>query len=280
VQRENDGSLAQLVVVDDAAPNHVRLPSTIAGVPVTLLRNDTRRGAAYARNTGLTAVNDDIDAVGFLDDDVRLGPTWFSTARRALVRNRGAVTGPVRRFDGGVVSCARQLRYDRRYASLVAGQPVDFLAGGNALVWRDLIVRAGGFPDTPTMSDRFLVRRLHGLGARCHFVPEMVVLHRNSKGLRVAIREAWRAGVLDDTPQRTTPAARLAAGVGEALTQRHVAAGLLNVVLDGVYLAGRETTRQRTRPDLPRGALVSGRQTARTFDDCSRPATHRLGRTA
>jgi hypothetical protein len=125
------------------------------------------------------------------------------------------------------------------------------------VVWRDLLERAGGFPDVRTMSDRLLVRRLEAQGAHCHFVPELSVLHRNSKGLRVAIREAWRAGLLDDTPQKTAPVTRLATGAQEAITGPHVvaalvqtAAALLNVGLDGVYLTGRAWG-QRHRAGLP-----------------------------
>jgi GT2 family glycosyltransferase len=247
VQREADASLVELIVVDDAAPRPVSLPTSVAGVPVRCLRNPVRRGAAYCRNRALPLVAESVDAVGFLDDDVRLCRGWFEAARRELTPARGAVTGPVRRFDRGLVARARQLRYDRRYAPLAPGQPVDFLAGGNALIWRDLLVRAGGFPDTPTMSDRLLTRRLDDLGTSCHFVPEMLVLHRNSKGLRVAVREAWRAGVLGVGPQDASARARLAAGLRVALADEQPAAALLNVALDGVYLTGREHSRRRAR---------------------------------
>ncbi len=245
IAREADASLAQVIVVDDGAPKPVTVPSYLAGVPVRCLRNPQGRGAAYSRNRALTVLADDVDAVGFVDDDARLCPGWLATARRALTRDRGAITGPVRRFDHGLISRARQLRYDHRYASLAPGQAVEFLAGGNSLVWRDLLERVGGFPDVPTMSDRFLVRYLEAQGGRCHFVPEMYVLHRNSKGLRVAVREAWRAGMLDDSPQRTSALARLASGFRDALTGvPQTAAALLNVALDGVYLSGRARGRR------------------------------------
>jgi GT2 family glycosyltransferase len=249
VEREADASLTQVIVVDDAAAEPVTVPSSVAGVPVGYLRSSMRRGAAYCRNLSFPAIAEDVDAVGFLDDDVRLCHGWLEAARSNLTHDRGAVTGPVHRFDRGLVSRARQLRYDRRYTPLAPGQPVDFMAGGNALIWRDLLLRVGGFPDMPTMSDRFLVRRLEALDRRCHFVPEMLVLHRNSKGLRVAIREAWRAGLLDDTPQDISGPARLAAGVRQAVVGPQPAAALLNVVLDAIYLRGRVRGR-RTRSPL------------------------------
>ncbi|KUO20705.1 glycosyltransferase family 2 protein [Streptomyces dysideae] len=245
IEREADATLAQVVVIDDGADEPVTVPSSVAGVPVLLLRNPERRGAAYCRNVAVRAVADDVDAVGFIDDDARLCEGWLKVACSELTSDRGALTGPVRRFDRGLVSHARQLRYDRRYAPLKPGQAVDFLAGGNALVWRDLLLAAGGFPDTPTMSDRFLVRRLEAQGRACHFVPEMYVLHRNSKGLRVAVHEAWRAGLLDDTPATTPALTRLATGTRDALGGLpQTAAALLNVALDGVYLSGRARGRR------------------------------------
>jgi glycosyltransferase involved in cell wall biosynthesis len=254
IDREANPNLAQVIVIDDGAAEPVTVPSHLAGVAVCCLRNPEQRGAAYSRNRALAALAADVDAVGFIDDDARLCPGWLDTASRELTRDRGAITGPVRRFDRGLVSRARQLRYERRYASLEPGQAVDFLAGGNSVVWRDLLERAGGFPDVRTMSDRLLVRRLEAQGRRCHFVPELYVLHRNSKGLRVAVREAWRAGLLDDTPQKTPALARLATGAHEAITGPHIvtavlqtAAALLNVGLDSVYLMGRTWSRsQRT----------------------------------
>ena len=245
IAREADDCLAQVIVVDDGASQPVMAPKKLAGVPVVCLRNPQRRGAAYSRNLALTVLADDVDAVGFIDDDARLCPGWLEVARRELTRDRGAITGPVRSFDGGLVSRARQLRYDRRYASLAPGQAVAFLAGGNSLVWRDLLERAGGFPEVATMSDRLFLQRLEAQGFRCHFVPEMYILHRNSKGLPIAVREAWRAGLLDNTSLKTSWRARLAAGVREAVAGTDLAAGLLNVALDGVYLSGRACARPR-----------------------------------
>ncbi len=256
IARDDSPTLAQVIVFDDASPVPVTVPPRLDDVPVRLLRNHERRGAAYCRNAAMDALADEVDVVGFVDDDARLCPGWLAIASRELVPGRGAITGPIRRFDRGLVSHARQLRYDRRYAPLTPGQAVDFLAGGNALVWRDALVRAGGFPDVKTMSDRLLVRRLEAHGLRCHFVPDLYVLHRNSKGVRVAVREAWRAGLIDDTPQAVTALARLAAGAREALAHRHPIAALFNVALDGVYLGGRAASRSRARRADPSLSIV------------------------
>ncbi|MFZ1084720.1 MAG: glycosyltransferase [Terracidiphilus sp.] len=256
--------LSQIIVVDDGSMPPVSVPKKLAAIPVLLLRNSQRCGAASSRNLAMSALAEDVDAVGFIDDDARLCPGWLDVAHRELTRDRGAITGPVYRFDQGLVSRARQLRYDRRYARLLPGQVVPFLAGGNSLVWRYLLEGANGFPDVAVMSDQLLLRRLEAQGHKCHFVPEMYILHRNSKGLRIAIREAWRAGKLDDSSLKSSPLVRLSKGVREAVTGKDLPAGLLNVALDCVYLCGRAATRSRPDGIQPIGeGLQSGRNFVR-----------------
>jgi GT2 family glycosyltransferase len=248
IGREAQPALRQIVVVDDASQDPPVLPREVTGARVDLLRNAVRRGAAVSRNRALAALDDGIDAAGFLDDDVRLCSRWLEVARRELTPDRGAVTGPVRRFDTGLIARARQLRYDRRYAPLEPGQPVPFLAGGNALVWRHLLVRAGGFPETPTMSDTLFVQRLEALGARCHFIPELLVQHRNSKGLNAAVTAAWHAGRIEGARRPIDRRQRVADGLRAAPSSSDPPAALLNVALDVVFVAGHALPLSTPRP--------------------------------
>lgn len=245
IARENASDLVQVVLIDDGAPIPVEATVSIDDVQVDVFRFEARRGAAFARNFALTKLRPDITAVAFLDDDARLCPDWLKIARRELTPDRLAITGPVRRFDNGIVSHARQLRYDRRYAGLVSGQAVDFLAGGNSVVQRHALDACGGFPDTATMSDRLLVQRLEKLGGGCHFVNEMYILHRNSKGLPAAVKEAWKAGILDESAMTVRPLRRLLNGAGDAITSPVRGPAMLNVFLDAIYLQGRSTGARR-----------------------------------
>lgn len=247
IARENSSDLVQIVLVDDGAPTPVQRTVKFDGVQVDIFRFESRRGAAFARNFALTKLRSDVTAVAFLDDDARMGPNWLKIARRELTPGRLAITGPVRRFDNGLVSHARQLRYDRRYAGLVSGQSVDFLAGGNSVVQRHALDLCGGFPDTATMSDRLLVQRLEKLGGACHYVDEMYILHRNSKGLTAAVREAWKAGILDESELTMRPLRRLLDGASEAVRSSAAVAAMLNVFLDAIYLCGRTMGERRRR---------------------------------
>jgi GT2 family glycosyltransferase len=197
--RADNGLLHEVIVVDDGSRPAIRVDPALTGAArVTLLRNDRRRGASASRNRAAGVATGDV--LGFVDDDARVLPNWFDVAAAELTPDRAAITGRVMPFDSGVVSRARQWRYDQRYQRLAPGTPVSFLAGGNSLVRREAFLAAGGFPDQPTAADNALVPRLHEAGGQCCFVPELGVLHRNGKGLAIAVREAWRAGTVSPAP--------------------------------------------------------------------------------
>jgi GT2 family glycosyltransferase len=241
-------ALRQVVVVDDGMKEPVEVDGQVAGATLEVVRNPRTCGAAFSRNRALERVGPSIDLVGFLDDDVRVEEHWFEAALEEMSPDRGAVTGPVQRFDESVLARARQLRYDRRYAGLQHGDRVDFLAGGNSVVWRHALVAVDGFPETPTMSDTLLLRRLAHIGLGCHFIPKLKVWHRNSKGLVVAVREAWRAGRVQAHKQ--IDYRKRSAGHARSLRDRtDRAANLVNVALDGIFLtahAGSRTARRAT----------------------------------
>lgn len=182
--------IAEVILVDDASAVPLATPGS-ATVPVRVLRNPRRRGAAASRNVGAAAAAG--AALAFLDDDCRVLPDWCEVVASQLAAGRPAVTGRILPFDHGLVSRARQYRYEQRYAGSPAGGRVCFLAGGNSVVDAKLFAAVGGFPELVTASDNALVGRLRGQGVEVWFDPAMRVLHRNSKGIRIAAREAWRS---------------------------------------------------------------------------------------
>jgi GT2 family glycosyltransferase len=195
----DNGALYEVIVVDDEAPRPVEVaPALAERIRVTVLRNEIRVGAAVARNRAAEKATGDV--LAFVDDDARVLPDWFDVACAELTDDRVAITGRVLPFDVGLVSRARQWRYDQRYRRTPGGAEVGFLAGGNSLVRRAEFLAAGGFPDQPTAADNALVPRLAAAGGRCCFVPGLRVLHRNGKGFATAMREAWRAGVANPVP--------------------------------------------------------------------------------
>jgi hypothetical protein len=115
------------------------------------------------------------------------------------------------------------------------------------MLWRHALARAGDFPDTITMSDTLLARRLLDIGLACHFVPDLVVFHRHSKGMSEACRQAWRAGRIDGSRKPTSYLPRIARGLSNIRRSSDPAAATLNVALDGVFLAGHATSMALTQ---------------------------------
>jgi GT2 family glycosyltransferase len=235
--------LVEVIVIDDSPRGSSVAPVRIPGAEVRVSRNRRPIGAAASRNRAISMLDPSIDAVGFLDDDIRLPPDWFAVVLAELLPERGAITGPVQRFDLGLVARARQLRYDARYQPLAAGQPVDFLAGGNAVIWVEALHRAGDFPAAAIMSDTLLARRLEQLGTPCHFIPGLRVLHRNSKGVRQACVAAWQAGQIEGRRRPTTYGRRLVQGASGVATSADPLAAGLNVALDAVFLGAHASSR-------------------------------------
>ena len=247
IEQAASPQLVQVVVVDDAPSAPAIVPKRIATADVDLVRNPESIGASASRNRGLALLHPDVDVVGFLDDDIRLTPNWLEVALAELRPSRGAITGPIQRYDDGIIARARQLRYDARYRPLRSGQAVEFLAGGNTVIWRDLLRRVGGFSTTAVMSDTLLARALRGVGAPCHYVQELVVLHRHSKGTHQAIMAAYRAGSVERSRPMPSYVRRLASSAWDVPDSPDPSAAALNVALDAVFLMAHAKSRTSWR---------------------------------
>jgi glycosyltransferase involved in cell wall biosynthesis len=240
IMRADNGRLAEIIVVDDGSSDPVRIAPDTAHVPIRLLRHPLPTGPDTCRNEAVALVS--ADYVGFLDDDARVAHDWFDVAAIAVDDGLRAFTGRVLPFDVGVVSRARQWRYDRRYESLASGQPTTFLAGGNSVVARQVFLDAGGFPVRSSGGDNGLVARMAAIGVTCLFVHELRILHRNGKGFPAAAVQAWRAG-------RSTPACDVRDALADcrrtlaALRRAPLDVGVVNGTLQLVNTAGRLTAK-------------------------------------
>lgn len=244
--------VVEVILVDDCSREPVRadvpLPPEVA---VRIIRNDAPLGSAVSRNLAAeTAVG---DALAFLDDDARIPGHWFRTVQRELSPQRGAITGPVYGFDEDVVARARQRRYDQRYRGLATGDAINFLAGGNSVVWADAFRRAGAFPVLATASDNAFLRRLQGTGLGCYFVRDLFIDHRNSKGLRSAVVCAFQAGAASGALPAAPPARRRAPAPDDP--PRDLAVEALNSFLNLCFRMGRLAARRPVPPAM-RGSIL------------------------
>ncbi|MDF5757683.1 glycosyltransferase family 2 protein [Spongiactinospora sp. TRM90649] len=184
--------LHEVVIVDDGSRPRISDAAAVPGLRTRLIRNPRPIGATRSRcRAAELAVS---PVLAFLDDDALPRADWLTRISEELTPDRGGITGRVLPFDSGLVSQARQARYQQRYRGLGAGQRVAFFAGGNGAVWRDAFLAAGGMSVTGPGGDNRLVDDLAKLGLDVHFVPSLVIVHRNSKGFGRAVTDAFGAG--------------------------------------------------------------------------------------
>ncbi|MFF6807542.1 glycosyltransferase [Streptomyces sp. NPDC012616] len=227
-------TLHQVIVVDDASTGpDATSPARDSDLPVVLLRNPERLGAGASRRLGVEVADGEV--LAFLDDDAVPRGDWLAVAA-GVDAERPAVTGRVLGFDSGLVSRARQARYDARYRGLREGAPVDFFACGNGAVLTSAFHQVNGFSNEGVGGDNSLARSLGQVGTPVRFHPDLVIAHRNGKGWSAALRNAWSAGI--DHPQRMTVSDLVAtardSAVGDDLAIRE-----LNRALGVLHALGR-----------------------------------------
>jgi glycosyltransferase involved in cell wall biosynthesis len=226
--------LHEVLVVDDGSRPRIGDAAAVGGLRVRVIRNPRSIGASPARSLGADHATSPV--LAFLDDDALPRADWLTRIEAELTADRGAITGRVLPFDGGLVSQARQSRYEQRYRGLSAGQTVDFFAGGNSAVWRDAFLSARGVAVNAPGSDNDLVAGLADHGQAVHFVPAMVVVHRNGKGLTQAAANAFGSGRRNTEPLRLAAALRRAA---RPVPGNSTSVRLTNRALNIIHLAGR-----------------------------------------
>ncbi|MGV9308919.1 glycosyltransferase family 2 protein [Nonomuraea sp. NPDC003727] len=225
--------LHEVLVIDDGSQPRIG-DASVPGLPVRVIRNARPQGAMRARSLGAGRASSPM--LAFLDDDALPRADWLNRIAEELTPGRGGITGRVLPFDAGLVSKARQARYMERYRGLSHGESVDFFAGGNSAVWREAFLQAGGMTSAGPGGDNKLVAELERLGLSVHFVPSLVVVHRNGKGFSQAVRTAFGAGRHHDKPLSVPAALHRAT---QAVPGATPSVRLTNRVLNVAHLAGR-----------------------------------------
>lgn len=198
--------LGEVVVVDDGstAPDATRRVAAPRGARV--VRHETSRGPAAARNTGAAAASGDL--VAFLDSDVVPEPGWLAPLLGHLADPAVALVAPRivawEPASSGVVSVGATLapnvrkspsslarhavaRYEQRRSSLDLGaRPAPVTARSRvayvpsaALLVRRSALGAGFAEDMPVAEDVDLVWRLAAEGWRLRYEPASRVAHEH-----------------------------------------------------------------------------------------------------
>jgi len=186
----------EIIVVDDASPDHAvsRTAGDFAGVRV--LRLPRRRGFCAAVNAGIRATRHPI--VELLNDDTEVSAGWAEAALDHFLHPQIAAVAPLV-LRGPPNEGARRIDSagDRYFAGGVAGkrghgQPLTaiYLQGGDvfgasassAFYRRDALLEVGMFPEEfgAYFEDVDLAFRLHWTGYRIIYEPASRVWHRVS----------------------------------------------------------------------------------------------------
>jgi cellulose synthase/poly-beta-1,6-N-acetylglucosamine synthase-like glycosyltransferase len=208
---------------------------------------ERRRGASWARNTGLAVSEGDI--VAFTDDDVVVDQGWIHSAVNVFEQSSevACVTGrilplsvdtePRKLFDDfSVLDKGSERRVFRLPETRIEEPLFPYVAGhvgsgANILVRREIALGIGGFDPvlgTPTVGgeDLDLFIRLVREGFTIVYAPEVIVQHDHPDSLKDLRRHAYRYGMgltamlskhLIRGPERLQLLSTIPAGVGYLL---------------------------------------------------------------
>jgi mycofactocin system glycosyltransferase len=174
----------RIVVVDDGSTDPAGLAAAARGAAAEVLRHDTVRGPAAARNAGLRAACTDL--VAFVDSDCVPRPGWLGVLRRHLRDPRLAVVAPrivalpvphpgwVERYE----AAAGALDMGSRPAAVRPLSAVSYVPSAALLVRRTAL--GSGFDEAmPVAEDVDLVWRLAAAGWRVRYEPAAEVAHEH-----------------------------------------------------------------------------------------------------
>lgn len=139
---------AEIIVVNNASTDNTR--EAALGVPGTIVIDETRKGATWARKTGAEHATHEL--IANIDADTRVSPGWLSTVAEEFRKNPAlvALSGPHVYYDVSLyVRIITKLWYIvglaiDRLTSLIFRKSVLF-QGGNYIVKKTALREAGGY---------------------------------------------------------------------------------------------------------------------------------------
>jgi mycofactocin glycosyltransferase len=202
-----------LLVVDDGSADPAAVRAAAAGAAAEVVRHDTSRGPAAARNRGLRAARTPL--VAFVDSDCVPRQGWLAALGAHLADPRLAVVAPRitaldgggPRWAGGYEAAGSALDMGDRPAPVRPHSAVPYVPSAALLVRRDAV--GAGFDEAMQVAeDVDLVWRLAAAGWRVRYEPAAAVAHEHP---------ATTAGWLRRRAFYGTGAALLAARHGPAV---------------------------------------------------------------
>jgi len=172
----------EIILVDDASDDDTLSKARALESDIPNLRIvpcPSRVFQAQARNIGVNATT--ANHLLFTDDDCIPTTDWVTRMEEALEREAivaGAVDTPARPY---FAVCHNVAEFHGFLPCQRAGE-VDFIAGANMGIRREVLARVGGFrQDTPHAEDIEFVLRARQAGFRIWFLPEAAVMHNHNR---------------------------------------------------------------------------------------------------
>ena len=180
---------AELIVVDDASPRFDPdgLRAAAEGFPLQLIRHETNRGRARARNRGVEAASGDI--IVFLDSDMTVESDFLRAHAAAHRTHPGSVIiGNILFGDQIPDTCLSRYIDSRGVHRLKPDESVPFkcFVTGNSSVRREQLLQVGLFDESFTAyggEDLELGYRLHLHGMEFRYAPRALSFHNHLRPL-------------------------------------------------------------------------------------------------
>ncbi len=161
--------VAEIVVVNNVSTDKTKeIASSYVGVRVV---DENNKGLVWARHGGFVASTGEL--VANIDADVLLPQGWLATVLKEFNKNKKlvALSGPFMYYDISVFSRAMvKIFYSIGYIFYFLNRFVfhigSMLQGGNLIITREAMVRAGGYDTSITFygEDTDVARRLNKVG--------------------------------------------------------------------------------------------------------------------
>lgn len=195
----------EVIVVDDGSADDTA--NQVDGSCVRLIRHENKKGAAAARNSGISAANGEI--LCFTDADCMPKEDWI----RQLLTSFDdpeiiGAKGVYRTKQKEIVARFVQIEYEDKYDLLRTQDTINFIDTYSAAYRKNIIVENGGFDEQVFfVEDQELSFRLASRGYQMVFQPSAMVYHLHSNSVKAYLRKKfmigyWKAQILRRFPGR------------------------------------------------------------------------------
>ncbi|MBV8912449.1 MAG: glycosyltransferase family 2 protein [Acetobacteraceae bacterium] len=166
---DRTGVEAEVIVVNNASTD--RTPDVAAGTPGVILVHEPKKGLVQAREAGFEASSGEL--VANIDADTIIPAGWLDRVEEEFARDPELVTvsGPYDYYDVPFrIRAAARLFYTVGFGTYCFNRYVlrvgSMVQGGNFVLKREALIRAGGFDPTFTFygEDTDIARRMAQVG--------------------------------------------------------------------------------------------------------------------